>query len=66
MKICTYPDPILMKEAEPVVNIDQALQDVIDGMSRVMYEAAGIGLAANQVGVPKRRRAEPCPRRLTA
>jgi peptide deformylase len=54
MKICTYPDPILVKEAEPVLNIDQDIQDLIDNMSTVMYEASGIGLAANQVGVPKR------------
>ena len=54
MKICTYPDPILMKEAEPVLNIDQDIQDLIDGMITVMYEASGIGLAANQVGVAKR------------
>lgn len=54
MKIRTYPDPILMKEAEPVLNIDQDIQDLIDDMSTVMYEASGIGLAANQVGVPKR------------
>jgi peptide deformylase len=54
MKICTYPDPILMREAEPVLNIDQDIQDLIDDMSTVMYEASGIGLAANQIGVPKR------------
>ena len=54
MKICTYPDPILAKEAEPVLNIDQDIQDLIDDMGAVMYEASGIGLAANQVGVPKR------------
>jgi peptide deformylase len=54
MKICTYPDPILMQEAEPVLNIDQDIQDLIDEMGTVMYEASGIGLAANQVGVPKR------------
>jgi peptide deformylase len=54
MKICTYPDPILMQEAEPVLNIDQDIQDLIDDMGTVMYEASGIGLAANQVGVPKR------------
>ncbi len=54
MKICTYPDPILKKQAEPVVNIDQRIQDLIDNMSKLMYEASGIGLAANQVGVSKR------------
>jgi len=54
MEIITYPDPILMKKAEPVVNIDGNIQDVIDNMSTLMYQASGIGLAANQVGVTKR------------
>ena len=54
MKICTYPDPMLKKQAEPVVNIDDEIQNLIDNMGKVMYEASGIGLAANQVGVPKR------------
>lgn len=54
MKICSYPDPILKKQSEPVVNIDGEIQNLIDNMGKVMYEASGIGLAANQVGVPKR------------
>jgi peptide deformylase len=54
MRICTYPDPILKKQAEPVADIDQGIQDLIEGMGKIMYEASGIGLAANQVGVPKR------------
>ena len=54
MKICSYPDPILKKQSEPVVNIEGEIQNLIDNMGKVMYEASGIGLAANQVGVPKR------------
>lgn len=54
MEIITYPDPILMKKAEPVVNIDGNIQNLIDYMSTLMYQASGIGLAANQVGITKR------------
>jgi peptide deformylase len=54
MEICTFPDPILKKQAEPVVNIDDEIQHLIDTMGKVMYEASGIGLAANQIGVLKR------------
>ncbi len=54
MDIRTYPDPILKKKAEPVVNIDGGIQGLIDTMITLMYRAWGIGLAANQVGVAKR------------
>jgi peptide deformylase len=53
MDIVTYPDSILGKKAEPVHNIDQEIQDLIDTMGELMYGASGIGLAANQVGVAK-------------
>ena len=54
MKIYTYPDPILKKYAEPIKDIDDEVQALADKMIEVMYDAPGIGLAANQVGVPKR------------
>jgi len=54
MNIRTYPDPILKKMAQPVVNIDGDIQDLIDDMSKLMYQVSGIGLAANQVGAAKR------------
>ncbi len=54
MKILTYPDPVLKEAAEPVTNIDEALQKTIDQMLETMYAAPGIGLAANQVGMLKR------------
>jgi len=54
MEIVTYPDPILKKKAGPVDNIDGNIHNLIDNMSKLMYRASGIGLAANQVGVAKR------------
>ena len=54
MEIYKYPDPILKKKAEPVVNIDGNIQNLIDNMSKLMYQASGIGLAANQAGAAKR------------
>jgi len=53
-KIYTYPDPVLKTPAEPITEIDQDLQDLIDRMIEIMYAAPGIGLAANQIGVLKR------------
>jgi len=54
MEIATYPDPVLKKKSELVENIDGDIQNLIDNMSKLMYQASGIGLAANQVGVEKR------------
>ena len=53
MKIYTYPEHVLREKAERVENIDEEIQNLIDGMAETMYVAPGIGLAANQVGVPK-------------
>jgi len=54
MKIYTYPDTVLKTAAEPVTEIDEDMQRLIDRMMETMYAAPGIGLAANQVGVLKR------------
>ena len=54
MNIYTYPNPILTQKAEPVDNIDDEIQSIIDNMTGLMYENSGIGLAANQVGIAKR------------
>lgn len=53
MKIYTYPERVLREKAERVENIDEEIQNLIDCMAETMYVAPGIGLAANQVGVPK-------------
>jgi len=50
MRICTYPETVLRRTAEPVKNIDEDLLNLIDRMAFTMYAAPGIGLAANQVG----------------
>ncbi len=54
LKICTYPDPVLREQAEPVEVIDEDIQRLIDDMAETMYSAPGVGLAANQVGRPLR------------
>jgi len=49
-----YGDDVLRRPAERVTDIDGALQKLIDDMVETMYAAPGVGLAANQVGVPQR------------
>jgi peptide deformylase len=50
LKIVTYPDKSLADPTEPLNNIDQEVQEMIDKMTTTMYAAPGIGLAAIQVG----------------
>jgi len=52
--IITLPDPLLRKVSAPVERVDDELRRLIDDMLETMYAAPGIGLAAVQVGVPKR------------
>jgi peptide deformylase len=52
--IRVYPDPVLLTPAEPVTAIDQEIRDLVRDMAETMYAAPGVGLAAPQVGVPKR------------
>jgi peptide deformylase len=44
-------DPVLRTRAEPVTVFDDALQATVDLMFASMYEARGVGLAANQIGL---------------
>ncbi|MFN3507432.1 MAG: peptide deformylase [Allorhizobium sp.] len=48
------PDPLLRQVSAPVERVDAELEQLIDDMLETMYEAPGIGLAAIQVGVPRR------------
>jgi peptide deformylase len=50
LKIVTYPDQSLADPTEPLRNIDQEVQEMIEKMTTTMYAAPGIGLAAIQVG----------------
>ncbi len=47
-------DPVLRTRANDVTDVDGALVRLSDEMFEAMYEAAGIGLAAPQVGVQQR------------
>jgi peptide deformylase len=48
------PDPLLRQVSQPVERVDSELNQLVDDMLETMYEAPGIGLAAIQVGVPRR------------
>ena len=52
--IIEAPDPVLRQISSPVEAITPEVQTLIDDMFETMYAAPGIGLAAIQVGVPKR------------
>ena len=54
-KILTEPNKILRQKSIPVEAVDKDMQKLMDDMLETMYAAPGIGLAAIQVGVPKRR-----------
>jgi peptide deformylase len=52
--ILVVPDPMLKQVSKPVEAVDAELRALMDDMLETMYAAPGIGLAAIQVGVPKR------------
>jgi peptide deformylase len=52
MKIVHYPHPALRHPARPLTCIDKKLHLQIGAMWEAMYEARGLGLAANQVALP--------------
>ena len=53
-EIVVYPNPRLREISRPVTEFDDGLQDLVADMTETMYDAPGIGLAAIQIGVPKR------------
>lgn len=54
LPILEIPDPVLRDISVPVEGIDAALTTLIADMFDTMYDAPGIGLAAIQIGVPRR------------
>ena len=54
LPIVEVPDPRLRQISKPVEQVDDELRALIADMFETMYDAPGIGLAAIQVGVPKR------------
>ncbi len=49
-----FGDPVLKRPTAPVTDIDGRLVKLVDAMYETMYEAAGVGLAAPQIGVQQR------------
>jgi peptide deformylase len=52
--IIFLPDKQLRLVSEPVARIDKGVKTLVSDMFETMYDAPGVGLAAIQVGVPKR------------
>jgi len=53
-EILVVPNPVLKQVSQPVEKVDDELRALMDDMLETMYDAPGIGLAAIQIGVPKR------------
>jgi peptide deformylase len=50
-KITEYPAKVLVQTGEPVTKFDDELKSLTDDMFETMYEAEGVGLAAQQIGL---------------
>ncbi len=53
-EILTEPNKILRQKSTNVDVVDKEIQNLMDDMLETMYAAPGIGLAAIQIGIPKR------------
>ena len=54
VRIVQYPHPTLRHVSKPLKRVDKELHSIVRQMFDLMYEAKGIGLAANQVDLPYR------------
>lgn len=54
LNILHFPDPRLREIAKPIDEVTDEIRQLADDMLETMYQAPGIGLAANQVNVQKR------------
>ena len=54
MNIIQYPHPTLRYKSKPIRRVNEELKQIVSDMFDAMYEAKGIGLAANQVDLPFR------------
>jgi peptide deformylase len=52
--IVEYPAAVLLTPGEPVVNFDDELESLTRDMFDTMYDAGGVGLAAQQIGLSLR------------
>ncbi|MFH1283422.1 MAG: peptide deformylase [bacterium] len=51
-KIRKFGDNVLKQKTKKVGNIDEQIQELVKDLFHTMYNAPGVGLAANQIGVP--------------
>jgi peptide deformylase len=49
-----FGDPVLRLETKPIADIDSAVLTLAKDMIETMYDAPGVGLAANQIGIARR------------
>jgi peptide deformylase len=54
LPVFRFPHPVLRRQARPVTRFDAELRALAENMLETMYAEGGIGLAANQVGQPRR------------
>jgi peptide deformylase len=54
LALVEYPHPALRRRTRPLARIDDAVLAAAARMFDIMYDAQGVGLAANQVGLPYR------------
>lgn len=52
--IRTFGDPVLRLETKPIKEFTSALRTLAQDMIETMYDAPGVGLAANQIGISRR------------
>jgi peptide deformylase len=54
LHIIQYPHPTLRHKSKPVRRVDEELRGIVRNMFTQMYQARGVGLAANQIDLPLR------------
>lgn len=54
LKIVRYGHPALRRKAQKVGHVTADVEDLVSRMAELMRASRGVGLAANQVGVPQR------------
>ncbi|MBI5267658.1 MAG: peptide deformylase [candidate division Zixibacteria bacterium] len=52
--IVIYGDPVLREVSKPVDSVNQQVKDLVSDMTDTLRKARGLGLAAVQIGVPRR------------
>ena len=50
LPIIHVPNDVLRQTAKPVLDVTNETRQLLDDMAETMYDAPGIGLAANQIG----------------